>query len=68
VDNHVLHNCVKTVITYDKGLIIALWMHLMGHWSSFGFMVVFQVVLSILTTFTESQVLGGKEREWFASK
>ncbi len=63
MDNHVLHNCVKTVITYDKGLIIALWMHLMGHQSSFGFMVVFHVVevniyywcvfvvvLSILTT------------------
>jgi hypothetical protein len=44
VDNHVLHNSVKTVITYDKRLIIALWMHLMGHRSSFGFMVVFHVV------------------------
>jgi hypothetical protein len=43
VNNHVLHNCVKTVITYDKGLIIARWMHLMGHPSTFGFMVVFHV-------------------------
>ncbi len=43
MNNHVLHNCVKTVITYDKGLIIARWMHLMGHPSTFGFMVVFHV-------------------------
>ncbi len=44
MDNHVLHDCAKTVITYDKGFIVKLWMHLMGHRSSFGFMVVFHVV------------------------